>query len=178
MLISESISHNSQLAYSTAVRNYEYFCSTILSSIIAWPPTQHILLLWISYLSDKHLSYNNKQSQPLKFKTIRLYLSAIGTASEQRGYSNPNHHTYQLNRAMKGIKRLESTPQKHERYPVTTQLIKQIYFSINTNSSYDIMLYAAFTMGTYALLRAGEFTISTPSSSILTWNDIAFKNEL
>lgn len=177
MLISESISHSSRVAYSTAVRNYEHFCSSILSTHLAWPATEQNLILWISFLSTVHSTPHNVSRQPLKYKTIKLYLSALGTVSEQRGFINPTHNAYQLSRALKGVKRIEDSPQRRERYPVTTTLIQQISSVINQRSYHDVMIFAAFTMATYALLRAGEFTSSTSTSNILLWRDIIFKDE-
>lgn len=140
------------------------------------PPTEANLLLWIAYLSQSHSSINNIIKPALKSTTIRLYMTAVGSWSEHHGYINPTHNSPHLKRAIQGYSRIELNPQIRQRYPVTTTLLQKIHTVIDNNNYFDCMIYNAFCMATYGLMRPGEFTHSHNQSNnrILKWQNIAF----
>lgn len=120
----------------------------------------------------------------VKHSSIKCYLSAIRHLQISAGLSDPfaNASFPRLDYVLKGIKRSQSAKvNTRSRLPITPTILSKIRANWPPLlSSNDSMLWAAFTLGFFGFLRAGEFTVPSDTSfdphSHLTPLDIAVDN--
>jgi hypothetical protein len=140
-----------------------------------FPATQTSLCLWMTY------SATRTQSRPLAPSTLRTYLSSLSSLHEEMGYPNLLDHKPLVNRCYKGIKKTIGVKSKLLRRPITTAILAQMKTKLNSSFACT-MFYAAATLATYALLRMGEFTVTTGKAQpnafkLLTLAQLALKTD-
>ncbi len=168
-----SIAPHTQQTYSSSVRQYVELCTSL--NIAAWPASQFQLSLFLAHMSGEH---RGSGLQPLRALTLRVYLHAIGTFSEQLGYPNLVKGSVQLWRMWRGVQRTERQAVKRVRLPLTTQLLRRVTALSSTSSARQVMLIAACHLAVYGLLRSGELTRNSSRAACpLHWRDIQFVHD-
>lgn len=124
------------------------------------------MIMWVAWM----------YTQDIKHTSMKVYMSGLQSWHEEEDYPSPMRGRARLWRVWKGVKRLQGGKSRRDRYPITTQLLSDIRPLLNLGKPKHRMLWAAYTLGTYGLLRVGEFTIRTASEAdrILRWRHISW----
>ena len=118
-------------------------------------------------------------STSVRHSTIKLYLSAIRFNHIQHEFKDPTQDVL-LHYVVKGIKRTQ-VKNATSRLPITVQVLRALKTSLHKAAQYSYhdkrMLWAAFVVAFYGLLRVSELCAGAVSSfdptTTLLWKDIA-----
>ena len=148
MLISTSLSSETATQYSRVWDDLKNFCVTSLGRPFTVTPES--IALYIAHLDLRKL-------QP---STIQSHLSAISFLSQ---LNNLPDHTgaFKVEKMMKSLHKRSSTTDS--RLPINLALLNNLIINLGNHcdSSYECALYRAmYSLAYYALLRAGECTVS------------------
>ena len=73
------------------------------------------------------------------------------------------------------MKRWKGDGSKRNRKPITTSILARIQPLLSTSIAYDRMMWAAYILGTYGLLRLGEFARTAGKDDrVLCWRHISW----
>ena len=135
------------------------------------PATELTLIYFASHLA-KTVSYD----------TVKLYLVAVQDLHRELNFPLHINKMHRLQKVLTGIKCLAPST-RCDHFPITTQILTAIhnYLCPELSTNLDrIMLWAAFTLAFFALLRASEFTCNGPFNPEvhLTSQDITFHPDI
>ena len=135
------------------------------------PASELTLIYFASHLA-KTVSYD----------TVKLYLVAVQDLYHELNFPLHINKMHRLQKVLTGVKRLAPS-RRCDCFPVTTQILSAIHDylrpTLRTNLDH-IMLWAAFTLASFAFLRASEFTCNGPFNPEvhLTSQDITFHPDI
>ena len=174
----QGLATSSQKSYRSAQSRYLSFCAQF--QLQPLPLSEPVLCSFVSLLA----------SQSLRFQTIKCYLSGLRHMQISSGYSDPfaGNLLVRLDYVLKGIKRCQASgmtsSSSHPRLPITPSILRAIRSQWSANwNDYDIkMLWAAFCVGFFGFMRAGEFTVPANASydpgCHLSFRDIAVDSHI
>ena len=122
------------------------------------PTSESTLLLFVSYLAYRNLSY----------PTIKVYLAGIRSLHVVSGHDVTFHNqlTPRLHQVLKGIRKEKASilPSRLCR-PITRDIMLKIKVTLlkSPHSYHNIMMWAACRLAFFGFLRSSEFTIPTQS---------------
>ena len=122
------------------------------------PTIESTLLLFVSYLASRNLSY----------PTIKVYLDGIRSLHVVSGHNVTFHSqlTPCLHQVLKGIRKEKaSTLPSRLRRPITRDFILKIKVALlkSPHSYHNIMMWTACCLAFFGFLHSSEFTIPTQS---------------
>lgn len=144
-LVDDGLRHNTQKTYSSAQKQFQKFC--LKFSLAPVPASEDTLLMYISHLNNKGL----------KGSTISVYIAAVRSLHIQEGLPDPLVGCLRVKRALKAVNSSSGPPS--QKLPVTCEILKRIQ-SVMLNIYDHKMLWAAYTVAYFGLLRAAEFTVT------------------
>ena len=161
--------------YGTAIRSYEFFCTSRGTS--AWPATTVNLIAWANTRAFGSAIPNQGQIQP---DTISGYLSGLCSYHVDRNFSTTVFESLQLDRVLRGVRRMFPRTEK-TRLPITKDILQKITRQKPT-SLQELNINTTFKVAWACFLRMGEFTYTKAelanrkifSATKLTRSDITF----
>jgi len=148
-----------------AARSYNRFaCSFGLSATL--PVGEFELCAWIAHLADS--------SPPLRYTTIRTYLSNLAAAHKDAGLEDPVAASDRVWRVWKGIKRTQGQNSARPRLPILPRTLGLLFASLNMAEFNDRVFWALACTATYGLFRLGELTVTSRESMPLTIRNLSW----
>lgn len=94
-------------------------------------------------------------------KTVRQYLASVCRLALECGFPKLTKDFFFLTQVLKGIDIVYGAPSPDSRAPVTCRLLARIARVVDLTCFEHAMMWAAMTLATFGLLRAGEFALPT-----------------
>lgn len=153
-LLKSSLSENTQLAYESALKNFNLFRVKYgLES--TWPVPLHQIVSFISYCAEMAYAPSS----------INLYISAISFKHKINQWFD-HTQSFLVKKLLEGCKRQKN--HKDNRSPISYDILKEICRHLPNvcRNPYESKLFtAAYTLAYYGLLRVSEVVVTKSSQT-------------
>ena len=142
-----SLAPSTRSTYSSAQRIFINFALTynlLHPTGSPIPASEHTLMLYATFLAHT-----------LTPQSIKVYLSAVRTLHLEHGLTDPTSEATNLQRLLRGIKRVRGTA-SDSRLPITPSLLRAFVFHLNLAYPDHLVLWAALLLAFFSFLRSGE----------------------
>ena len=175
ILLWYSLSPDTRMNYASAIKSYEYFCSTRINTL-PYSATNRALEEWTV---SRLIGSTDTLLSRVKADTMLAYLSAVKSHHIDRGHGTQAFDNPRLERLIKGARR--SFPQvKAQRLPITKPILTAIT-SESPDTIEKLNIDTAFKLAFAGFLRMGEYTYTATQAKRkafqakqLTRSDVAF----
>ena len=152
-LMREAIAESTRASYLTATKQFQAYCAA--QGVASAPLTEHSVAAWLTSLALEGRLHS---------KTIRVYASALSTLHVESALSYTDNpvRSAAVSRLLDGIDRRLAPAERERRAAkaevtvITPDLLRELAPVLRSTSAYSLMLWAAATLATCALLRPGE----------------------
>ena len=153
VLVAKGIRKSTANSYSTAQRQFIAFCNALQLTPV--PTSEKTLLLYITYLQQKGVSFN----------AINVYVSAVRNINIINGHDLPNFRSGRVKLALRAVQ--AAAPPPAQKSPITFIKLQQMWPVIKLTSNTH-MWQALVALAFFASLRCSEYTpsVSAPGPSL------------
>ena len=175
----QGLAANTMRSYRSAQSRYTKFCSQF--NINPVPLAESSLCAFVSQLAN----------EGLKFQTIKCYLSGLRHMHISAGLADPfaGEGFIRLHYVLRGVRKCQANnsaatrSSRPLRLPITPTILRAIrsQWGACWDHPDTVMLWAAFCIGFFGFLRAGEFTVPDGAydhNAHLSFNDIAIDSHV
>ena len=149
-LLLHSVADPTRAQYTAQYKTYREFAR--FYNLQAFPLSEHTLMLFATYLSNKGASH----------KGVKRYMAALNFFAHILGYHNVFASAPGLARLVRGIKRFQgNTATRPKRTPITPLLLRQMGRSLFRSPMLyadKVMIWAAMMTAFFGFLRISEYT--------------------
>ena len=144
---SHSFAASTSKTYSTQLTTYMKFCAEMNIKLV--PLSQENLGRYIAFLSRR-----------LCFNSVRQYLNIVRLVHLEANFNNPLENNWYVTSILKGVRRVkgDSSVQK---LPITLDILKQIFTTLNLHSSFDRTFWAACLVGFFSFFRKSNLFVQS-----------------
>ena len=140
-----SFANSTFKTYSVHFTAYSEFCNNLNISLV--PISQQDLGRYIAFLSRK-----------LSFNSVRQYLNIVRLLHLEVGLKNPLEDNWYVSSILKGVKRVKGDNQS-QKLPITLDILRRIFLSLNLLSSFDRAFWAACLVGFFSFFRKSNLLV-------------------
>ena len=140
-----SFANSTFKTYSVHFTAYSEFCNNLNISLV--PISQQDLGRYIAFLSRK-----------LSFSSVRQYLNIVRLLHLEAGLKNPLEDNWYVSSILKGVKRVKGDNQS-QKLPITLDILRKIFLSLNLLSSFDRAFWAACLVGFFSFFRKSNLLV-------------------
>jgi len=152
LLAAAALRPSSRRTYSVGQKDWLRFCTT--RNLNPMPPSEGDLVLWVASLALR-----------VSHSTIRNYLAAVASLAAECGFPNITAEYFFLSRVVKGCSSILSNAVSPLRKPITATLLRSFSVFLQPSDLDSAMIFAAMSLGFFALLRSGEFALPANESA-------------
>jgi hypothetical protein len=155
LFISRNLAESTRATYASAVSSYEKFCR-LFGVEFECPISDELMCVFVTHLATR------TSPPPVQYATIKNYAFGLQSYHSDHGHEKWLSTLTMYHKCMRGLKRHlgDTSKQLHrERLPITTSLLAQVRtkLTLGRSNQAHVVFWAAATLGTYGLLRMGEF---------------------
>ncbi|GAU90697.1 hypothetical protein RvY_03077 [Ramazzottius varieornatus] len=106
-------------------------------------------------------------SEGLSGKTATVYVAGVRSEQLEHGFEDPGRNDHYLSMTLKGLTN-QTRPDTYKRKPLTIEHLRQLkadLFGSLIPRHDQLMLWSAFTMAFYGMLRVSEYTRAASTAS-------------
>ena len=131
--------------YSAQCSAYLQFCNELKISPV--PLSQENLGRYIAFLSRR-----------LCFNSIKQYLNIVRLMHLEAGLQNPLEKNWYVTSILKGVRRVKGDASA-QKLPITMDILKQVFLTLNLHSSLDRTFWAACLVGFFSFFRKSNLLV-------------------
>ena len=142
-----SFAASTSKTYSTQLLAFLRFCDEIKISPV--PLSQENIGRYIAFLSRR-----------LCFNSVKQYLNAVRLVHLEAGLPNPLDKNWYITSILKGVRWVKGDASV-QKLPITLDILRQIFLTLNLHNSFDRTFWAAYLVGFFSFFRKSNLLVSS-----------------